>query len=173
MVAVGQAIDHSPYGGDYGLEINVDYYPAGFPTNPPPAPNNDGVMVEGAVAAFLYDLIDTGTELDGPNNEVGASEPHQDNLAASANGVLQRLRYCRIDGSITQLSGMDQFVYCLEGNTSARQENLPLTAAWRSYSTISFDQSVPPINSAMVRAACEYNLMEYPNGRAPRWTAGV
>lgn len=114
------------------------------------------------MAALLYDIIDNGTELDGPNNEVGASEPHQDNLAASANGVLQRLRYCRINGSITMLSGMDQFVYCLEGNTSAWQEAFSLSPAWRQYGTISFDQAVPPINSAMVRAAWEYNLYGIP-----------
>jgi len=162
MVAVGSTVDHSPYGGDWGLELNLNNYPAGFPTNPPPPPDNDGVRVEAAVAAFLYDVIDNGTELDGPNNETGTAEPHLDNLAASPNGVLKRLRYCRINGSVTKLSGLDQFVYCLEGNTTAYQQASYLSPAWRLYSTISFEQSVPPINSAMVRAAWEYNLYGIP-----------
>lgn len=162
MTTIGSTIDHSPFGGDYGLEVNVQFYPAGFPTNPPPPPDNDGVLVEGSVASLLYDVIDNGSEADGPNNETGTTEPNVENLAAVPNAILQRLKYCRINGTITALSGMDQFVYCLEGNTSAYAVASLLSPAWRSYSTVSFDQGVPVLNSAEVRAAWEYNLYGIP-----------
>jgi hypothetical protein len=162
MATIGPTIDHSPFGGDYGLENNIDFYPAGFPTNPPPPPDNDGILVEGSIASLLYDVIDNGSEADGPNNETGTSEPHVENLAATPNGILLRLKHCRINGTITALSGMDQFVYCLEGNTSAYAVASPLSPAWRPYSTVTFDQGVPPLDSAMVRAAWKYNLYGIP-----------
>ncbi len=154
MVTIGSTISHSPYWGDYGIENNEDTY---FPTNPPAAPNNDGALVENSFASFLYDVIDNGTELDGFSNTIGAAETW-DNFATTPNNILSRIKYCKINGTITQLSGVDQLVYCLEGNTSAYSEASFLSPAWRNYSTVSFEQSVPPLNSAQIRALWEYNL---------------
>lgn len=102
-------------------------------------------------------MIDNGTELNGFTNTVGAAEAW-DNFAATPNNILSRIKYCKINGTITQLSGVDQLVYCLKGNTSAYIAASFLSPAWRSYSTVSFEQSVPPLNSAQIRALWEYNL---------------
>lgn len=159
MVTIGPTIDNAPYGGDYGLENNLGFYPGGGPTNPPPG--GDGVRVESAVAAFLYDVIDGATELDGVNNGVGMDETF-DNLTGLASGVLARIRYCKLNGASLKLSGADQLVYCLEGNPTAYTEAQFLSPAWRSYSSVSFEQSVPALNSAKVRALWEYNMYGIP-----------
>jgi hypothetical protein len=157
MVTIGSTIDFTPYGGDYGLENNTDGAVGGFPSNPPPSPNDDALRVEASVASFLYDLVDGNSELDGVNNEVGPSEDH-DNLTAAPSTVLARLRYCRLNGSMTRLNGLDRLIYCLEGNTSAYQSGHFLSPSWRPDSTVTFEQAVPPISGAKVRALWEYNL---------------
>src|SRR5439155_22381962 len=68
----GDRLVTDPFGADCGLEHNLDSCPSGGRTNPPP--NEDGVRVEAAVAAFLYDLVDGDNEPDDPMNAAGPSE---------------------------------------------------------------------------------------------------
>jgi hypothetical protein len=156
MTAIGPAVTSSPFGGDWGTENDYDGVGPGlgFPTNPPTG--NDPIAVEGAIASFLYDLIDSDMEPDGLDGGVGPPEDF-DILAAPAATILARLKHCWVDGAAV-LTGADQLIYCLEGSTSAYTQAQFLSPLWRSFTTLTYAQGVPPLNAAMVRALWEYNL---------------
>jgi hypothetical protein len=81
----------------------------------------DGMQVEGAVAGFFYDFVDASTAPDGYNNETGGDDSW-DGVAYPGSFLVSVLRNCVTAGpstSYTQLLGMDEVVYCLEGNTTA------------------------------------------------------
>jgi len=153
MLGAGTVIVTSPYGGDHGLENNLDA--SGQATNPPAA--GDGVRVEAAVAAFLYDMVDGESEPDGPTNQPGPSEQF-DSLSASAGWLLDIMKYCRLNGQPLQLSGPDQLVYCIEGSTSAYSVASTYSAAWRSYTSVSYKQSLPSYSQSLIRKLWKYNM---------------
>ena len=158
MTTIGAIVSTSPFGGDHGLENNVYL---GSPTNPPSG--GDGVRVEAAVAAFLYDLIDTGSELDGLTNGVGTNETH-DSLSVSPGWVLDVIEHCtlRVSSSTTviKLSGADELVYCVENSVAAQAVASPLLApsAWRTYLSVGFGQTLPTYNQALIRKLWKFNF---------------
>ena len=158
MYIIGGTVSVSPYAGDYGLENNIYPYPF-TPTNPPSG--GDGVRVEAAVAAFLYDLVDSGAELDSPANTIGPAESF-DQLSVPGPWLLDVIQHCRLNGSAVQLSGADQLVYCLEGSTNAYAASLAFSSAWRSYSAVGFSPAVPPYPSSQIRTLWRWNFYGAP-----------
>lgn len=159
MTIIGQTITTSPYGGDYGLENNRDAYPSGAATNPPIG--GDGVRVESAVAAFLYDLIDNGAEADSPTNTAGPAESH-DSISVAPGWILDVMQFCRLDGAALNLSGADQLVYCLEGSTGAYSIATAYSGSWRSYSTVTYEQTLPTYSQSLIRKLWKYNMYGVP-----------
>lgn len=158
MFTLGSRLVVSPHGGDYGLENNLDEF--GAPTNPPTG--EDGMRVESAVAAFLYDMADNGSEPDASNNGTGSAESF-DTQATSAGWILDIIQFCRLGlaggGEVTQLDGPDQLVYCLEKSPSARTEGLTYSNQWRQYSLIWFYPTVPATqDSTKTRNLWKYNF---------------
>jgi hypothetical protein len=152
----GDRLTTQPYGGDHGLENNVDG--GGNVTNPPVG--GDGVRVEAAVAAFLYDLVDGVNEPDAANNSPGGEESF-DTATFPASWLADVLVHCRLNGTVSRLDGPDQSVYCLENSTSAHSASLSFSTAWRSYSSLSFDQSIiwpAGYSSSLVRTLWKYNM---------------
>ena len=150
----GEIVDTQPHGGDYGLENNLDA--AAQPTNV-----FDGVRVEGAIAAFLYDLVDGAGEPDGIGNTVGASES-VDDVSFPASWLANVMDYCRVSELMFDmaLDGWDQMVYCLEGDLTAHAESQLLGySSWRSFPTVVPNTSQPPgYSKAAIRRLWKYNL---------------
>jgi hypothetical protein len=144
----------SPYGADFGLENNRYLYP-GTPTNPPTS--GDGMRVEAAVAAFLYDLVDDGSEPDSPSNTTGGSEAW-DNLSVTPAWLLDVMRFCKLSGVITRLTGPDELIYCLERGTGAFAASQAFSGAWRSRSSVSMEQTLPTYSSTDIRTLWRYNF---------------
>jgi hypothetical protein len=82
----------------------------------------DGMQVEGAVAGFFYDFVDASTAPDGYSNQTGGDDTW-DGVSYSGSFLTSVMRNCTITGggsTYSDLVGMDDLVYCLEGNTTAR-----------------------------------------------------
>jgi hypothetical protein len=148
---IGNVTVQSPYGGDYGLENNSDGTTSTNPTTV------DGVRVEAAVAAFLYDLIDGSSELDASNNGTGASEGHDD-LSVPASWLLDVMKHCRLNSTISAIRGADDLMYCLEKSQNLWVVADSLSASWRQVTSVSFDQSVATYDAAKIRTLWRYNL---------------
>ena len=86
----GDKLTTFPFAGDHGLENNTYQ---GLPTNPPPG--GDGVRVESAVAAFLYDIVDGPNEPDGTANEAGGEEWWDTLIPAGSLTRLVRINHTR------------------------------------------------------------------------------
>lgn len=85
------------------------------PADQPFYTSGDGALIEGAVAAFLYDLVDNSTSPDGVTGD-------DDAVAYPGTFVVPLIANCVLgDGSqnITSIDGVDLYVYCLEGDGSA------------------------------------------------------
>ena len=85
---------------------------------------HDGAQVEGAVAGFLYDFVDNTSSPDGPNNETGSDESAFDGVGYPGSFMANLLHNCVVTNgttSYTQFDGIDELVYCMEGNTTANQ----------------------------------------------------
>lgn len=83
------------------FENNEDY-PAVTGNGDP----NDGSLIEGAVAAFLWDLTD------------GANEPH-DGLALPATYVVEELAVCKVSLNQWYAQGIDEAIWCFEGEVDS------------------------------------------------------
>lgn len=156
MWVEGDRIVTLPFGGDYGLENNVDEF--GRATNPPA--NGDGVRVEAAVAAFLYDLVDGDTEPDSPSNTAGPAESF-DAATASAGWLADVLQYCSLllwPNTLRRLDGADELVYCLEKSLSAYSEASQFSSAWRQYHAVGSERELPTFDQAMIRRLWKYNM---------------
>jgi len=154
----GDRLVTSPFGGDYGVENNVDEI--GGRTNPPP--NGDGGRVEAAVAAFLYDLVDGDAELDSPSNTAGSPESF-DGAVFPASWIADVIQYCRLKPpapfvTFTRLDGADELVYCLESNLSAYTESQRFSTAWRQYQGLSFERTLPTFDQGMIRRLWKYDM---------------
>ena len=152
----GDRLVTAPYGGDYGIENNVDGYPSGTRTNPPPS--GDGVRVEAAVAAFLYDLVDGNSEPDSPSNTAGSAEWF-DTAVYPASWILDVMQFCRPGGVVTNLDGFDLLIPCLEGGTNtAFAESQRWSTSWRSFNSIVWERTLAVYDKATIRRLWKYNL---------------
>lgn len=118
----------------------------------------DGSRIEGAVAAFFYDLVDGVSEPDGPGNTADGEESF-DGATYPGLYVADVLRTCAFPSSfgtqITQLDGIDEFIYCAERTLSGRT----LGVGWRSYVGFSESATEPPSwSQPMIRRLWRYNL---------------
>ncbi len=101
----------SSFGSDYSIEHN-SYYP-GWIYNSQHQPVNqssDGSIIEGAVAAFFYDLVDGPNEPDGASNQADGDD---DAIQYSGKYVSDIVKTCKVDGSV-RANGIDHLVYCFE-----------------------------------------------------------
>ncbi len=139
MWILGSALTTVPYGADYGLENNLY---GSTPTN-----SFDGVRVESAVAAFLYDLVDGTDELDSSTNTADGDD---DDLQVPASWLANVMDYCVL-GSYSRLAGADELVYCLERSVSAYAVGDSL-GDWRSRTWGSWEQSLTVYGQDTIRA---------------------
>jgi hypothetical protein len=96
--------------------------------------NGDGVIIEGSVAGFLYDLVDGSAQRDNTANSA-AFEETWDTAVYPGSFIADIMANCApYTGTATSptytyyLDGADQLVYCMEGNVSAETQ----TANWRT-----------------------------------------
>jgi len=73
---------------DYFIEIDAYFPGRNYSTG---ATSRDGAIIEGAVAAFLYDLVDDGSWPDGSNNEVNGDD---DPMAYGGKYLADVMRTC-------------------------------------------------------------------------------
>jgi hypothetical protein len=127
-----------PY-ADYNIELNGS---RSF---------GDGSKIEGAVAGFLYDLVDNGSETDGPGGVVNGDD---DSVSLAGSTLVSLLRTCA-PGANSQINGIDEFIYCAENDVTAYLGN-PFTG-WRSYSTVTPGTSVA-VSASTLRQLWRYDL---------------
>lgn len=154
MWVAGREFVTSPYSGDWGLEHNTAN---GYPTNPP-NPGEDGMRVESAFASFLYDLVDLPDDWDSATN--GSDGDYDDSVGVPGSWVADVIQYCRLDGAPLNMNGPDQLVYCMEGHTGAFAvaQSIYTPTHWRSYSTVTFEQTLSSQNEAEIRRNWKYNM---------------
>jgi len=113
----------------------------------------DGSRIEGPAAAFMYDLVDGASEPDGPSNTADGDE-FFDTATYPGSYVLNIIGSCTLGPGISNLDGMDQFVYCAERSTSAR----PLGINWRLYASVSGPTPPAGWSADVVRRLWRYNF---------------
>ncbi len=96
----GQGITYT----DHQAEVNVE---RAF---------GDGSIIEGAVAGFLYDLVDGPADPNGPQNESGTDD---DQVTWPGSLIVQAFQNCSLRDASTGiwhaiLDGIDQVIYCLD-----------------------------------------------------------
>lgn len=118
----------------------------------------DGSRIEGAVAAFLYDLVDAPGSPDSPSNSSDGDESF-DGVSFSGSYVADLIKTCSLsnpgDFAVSKLDGIDQFIYCAERSVTAT----PLGVNWRSYTSFTEGATEPSFWSlAVIRRLWRYNL---------------
>jgi hypothetical protein len=116
----------------------------------------DGSRIEGASAAFMYDLVDGASESDSPTNTANGDETF-DTATYPGSFVVQAISACTLTVlvvGVTKLDGMDQFVYCVERSVSAQ----PLGVSWRSYNGITPPAAPAGWDPALIRRLWRYNM---------------
>jgi hypothetical protein len=122
-----------------------------------------GWRIEGAVAGFLYDLVDTSTS---PNTWVNTSDGIDDDSAAySISAIGGIITSCSLDSSTT-IDGIDQFIYCAEQSLAPQSLVHPvvndpyfkLRFLTDFYSSVSVGSH--SLSSTAVRAAWKHNLFQ-------------
>lgn len=99
---------------------------------------SSGLITEGAAAGFFYDLADGAGDPDAANNTV--SEEWFDNATYPGSFIANIMANCApwtrtSTGSYTYtytLDGMDQVVYCIEGNVNAETVGPTYGTGWRT-----------------------------------------
>jgi hypothetical protein len=97
-----------------------------------------GLITEGAAAGFFYDLVDGTGQTDSYSNTV--SEESFDNAAYPASFIANIIANCApyyrtSTGAYVytyNLDGMDQVVYCIEGNVNAETVGPTYGTGWRT-----------------------------------------
>jgi hypothetical protein len=136
---------------DYGIETHTFYA------------NGDGMTIEGAIAGFLYDLVDGSGNLDNASN-TAATEETWDTAVFPGSFIADVMASCVLNigttGNKYYLSGGDQLVYCLEGNVSAEG----YTSQWRTtWDSITRTATLPAgYSSTLVRTLWRRNLYGVP-----------
>jgi hypothetical protein len=97
----------------------------------------EGGGIEGAVAAFMYDLVDGAGEPDGANNQPDGDEAF-DVVAFSGADLRSTIRNCILGATKTTMNGVDQLAPCAERSVAARSA-VPIAfqgnwVAWNSVS---------------------------------------
>lgn len=129
---------------------------------------SSGLLTEGAAAGFFYDLADGTGDPDAANNT--AYEEWFDNAAYPGSFIANIIANCApwtqtSSGSYTYtytLDGMDQVVYCIEGNVNAETVGPTYGSGWRTqWSGVSWSPtfSYPTgYNATTVRRLWLYNF---------------
>jgi hypothetical protein len=129
----------------------------------------NGARVEGAVAGFFYDLVDTGSSPHSVNNTTAADD---DSVSWSGPYVAQLIKHCTLTGGpgATQLDAINQFIYCAEQSLAAQSLSNPdtgnpyftSTGLPGGYTGISEGATEPSCcpahNSSIVRVLWRWNL---------------
>jgi hypothetical protein len=92
--------------------------------------STEGLLIEGSVAGFLYDLVDGSGTRDNAANSA-AIEETWDTAVYPASAIADAMETCTLYQSTTPTSYLgagDQLVYCLEGNLGAEG----YTPLWRT-----------------------------------------
>lgn len=111
--------------------------------------NGDGSKIEGAVAAFLLDMVDGSADADGLSGD-------DDSVTWPGSYVSDLIRTCS-PGGLTSIDGIDEFIYCAEHDVTARLAN-PYDS-WRTYASVTEGASEPAgWSAATVRSLWRYNL---------------
>jgi hypothetical protein len=117
----------------------------------------DGSRIEGPIAGFFYDLVDGADEPDGTTNAADGEEAF-DGATYPGSYVADLLRTCQLTNPpayLSELDGIDQFVYCAEQSLEART----LGTNWRTYTSFSEGATEPVTWSRdMIRKLWRYNL---------------
>jgi hypothetical protein len=125
--------DH-PY-GDYALEVQTHYS------------GKDCAQVEGAVAGFLYDLVDGTSSPNGRANETGDEDWWGDGATYPASFIANVMRSCTLTSgtnTYTNLWGSDDLVYCLENSTTAASAAAALGyPSWYRYDSVARNVAAP------------------------------
>ncbi len=107
----------------------------------------NGISVEGAVAGFFLDLVDSSSDNDGMSGD-------DDNVNISGPLLANILKHCRLNSpTIAALSRTDQLVYCIEGDVGLTSA-VPLAyrPTWAAFGGVSYDVSLVLPYSLDVRA---------------------
>ena len=128
---------------DYNMEINA-YNDEG-----------DGSIIEGAVAGFLFDLVD---DADTPDSLAG----DDDDASYSLEALGDILASCDMP-SKSKIDGIDRFVYCAEETLAMQDSTNPGTsdywfASRRPTTFSSFSVTSQGMDSLVVRRTWKYNL---------------
>lgn len=108
----------------------------------------NGAAIEGAVAGFLLDLVDSASDNDGISGD-------DDNNSISGALLANVMKHCRLSSpSASALSRSDQFVYCVEGNVGLTSA-VPSTyqSSWAAFGSVTFDVSLVLPYAPDVRAS--------------------
>ncbi len=115
----------------------------------------NGVLIEATLAAFLLDLVDTASDVDGIAGD-------DDAVAISLYDLSQIMKECRPTSPTTSLlGGSDQMVYCVAGSIDERAF-VPSWAigSWVVHGGISYDASTPLPSQSLVRALWRLNFYD-------------
>jgi hypothetical protein len=115
----------------------------------------DGSIIEGAVAAFLFDMVDGTYTNDGVSGD-------DDTVEWPGSYIADLISTCYVDGTVTRVSGIDQFIYCAENNPQAYTAN-PFNS-WRVYpGSTAIEYATEPAgwSPSKVRALWRWNLYNY------------
>ncbi|MBI2407596.1 MAG: hypothetical protein HYV19_04770 [Gemmatimonadetes bacterium] len=143
---------------DYRIEGNV-YLLTG----------QNGSITEGAVAAFLYDLVDTSSDPNSANNQSGSTD---DSIGYPGSYISDVIMNCSLaksgGGTVTILDGIDQFVYCAERSlddqslVNSATGNPYFAERTQAYTSVSGPSNTPSGWSVSnIRAAWKYDLFKH------------
>lgn len=140
-------------GADYNVETEVYYN-----TLPDSV---SGWRIEGAIAGFLYDLVDGTASLNTSSNTSDGVDDDGANYAVSS--VADVIAGCGLNGG-TKIHGIDQFIYCAEKSLTPQGLQHPTYAKYLFklrrdtviYSTLSYASH--SLDASVVRAVWLKNL---------------
>jgi hypothetical protein len=138
-------------GSDYSIERNL-YYSSG-----------DGSIIEGAVAAFLYDLVDGPNDPDGSANQSDGVD--DDSVQYSGNYLANLMRTCNVVFYSPNRgeNGIDDLVYCLERQVDPAVRNSSVyfptrPEFWKATSESEGAAEPPTWSQTAIRALWTHNL---------------
>lgn len=113
----------------------------------------NGLLIEGAVSGFLFDLVDNASTYDGISGD-------DDNVTISGAALLSILRSCRFQSpNLDEVSRSDELVFCLEGTvSSASSAPAAYQSSFGSYLALAYDFSVTLPSLTDVRALWRKNF---------------
>lgn len=104
------------YAGHHSADYDMEHH------NYATSTTNNGWRREGAVAGFLYDLVDNASS---PNHWDNTSDGLDDDAASySASAIGDIIASCSTNGG-TRIDGIDQFIYCAEQSLAAQDLTHP------------------------------------------------